>query len=47
MNGKALAAILAIVGVLTVLMGQGHNAQVTDFQSWKAKFNMNFNSQFE
>lgn len=47
MNGKALAAILTIVGVITAIIGGGHDAKVNDFQSWKAKYNMNFNSQFE
>ena len=48
MNGKALAAIFAILGLVSVLIGQGNTSnQATDFQAWKQKYNMKFESQFE
>jgi len=31
MDGKAIAAILTIVGVLTAIMGQGPSAKMSDF----------------
>ena len=48
MNGKALAALLAILGLLAAMIGQTQTqSEVSDFASWKAKFNMKFDSQFE
>ena len=48
MNGKALAALLAILGLFAALIGQAQpKSEVSDFAAWKAKFNMKFESQFE
>ena len=48
MNKKVLATLLALIGVISVFVGQTQtNNSVTDFQSWKSKYNMKFESQFE
>ena len=46
MNGKALAAILAIIGVITVMFN-GPKTEVSDFQAWKSKFGVTYESLFE
>ena len=48
MNGKVLAALLAIIGVISVFVGQAQtSSDVSDFQAWKQKFNIKYESQFE
>ena len=48
MNKKVLATLLALIGAISVFVGQTQtNNSVTDFQSWKSKYNMKFESQFE
>lgn len=48
MEGKALALLLAIVGILTALFtGMKPQPELTEFQQWKQKFNVEFDSMFE
>jgi C1A family cysteine protease len=48
MNSKTLAVLLAVMGALSVLYTQTKpESNLTEFQSWKAKFNMKFDSMFE
>ena len=48
MNGKALAAILTVVGIITAIIGGGQTQpELSQFQTWKSKFNMKFDSLFE
>ncbi len=48
MNGKQLAVLLAIVGAATVLFSQYENkSTLSEFQTWKSKFGITFESQFE
>lgn len=46
MNGKAIAAIMAIIGLVTVLLN-GSNPTMTPFQQWKTKFGVQYESLFE
>ena len=48
MNSKTLAVLLAVMGALSVLYNQTKpESDLTEFQSWKAKYNMKFDSMFE
>ena len=48
MNSKTLAVLLAVMGALSVLYTQTKpESNLTEFQSWKAKYNMKFDSMFE
>jgi cathepsin L len=48
MNSKTIAVLLAVMGALSVLYNQTQTeSTLTEFQSWKAKFNMKFESMFE
>lgn len=43
MNKKVLATLLALIGVISVFVGQAQtNNNVSDFESWKSKYNMKF-----
>ena len=48
MNAKTLALLLAIMGAVSVFYNQTQTESVlTEFQSWKAKFSMKFETMFE
>ena len=48
MNSKTIAVLLAVMGALSVLYNQTQTeSTLTEFQSWKAKYNMKFDSMFE
>ena len=48
MNSKTIALLLAVMGALSVLYNQTQTeSTLTEFQSWKAKYNMKFESMFE
>ncbi len=43
MNSKTIALLLAVMGAVSVLYNQTQTeSTLTEFQSWKAKFNMKF-----
>lgn len=48
MNSKTIAVLLAVLGAVSVLYNQTQTeSTLTEFQSWKLKFNMKFDSMFE
>lgn len=48
MNAKNLAIILALLGAVSVLYNQTQNStEATEFQSWKQKFGVKYESIFE
>lgn len=48
MNSKTIAVLLAVMGALSVLYTQTKTeSNLTEFQSWKAQYNMKFESMFE
>jgi C1A family cysteine protease len=47
MNGKQLAVLLAILGAAAVLFNQQTSNKVTEFEAWKAKFGITFESEIE
>ena len=48
MNGKQLATILALVGVVSIaLMGANQASQPSQFESWKKQFGVKYDSMFE
>ena len=48
MNSKTLAVVIALLGTLSVLYSQYEaKPELTAFASWKAKFNVKFESLFE
>jgi hypothetical protein len=48
MNSKTIALLLAVMGAVSVLYTQtGTESTLNEFQSWKSKFNMKFDSMFE
>lgn len=48
MDAKTLAILLAVIGAVSVLVNQTQSEpQLTQFQSWKAKFGKKFDSLFE
>ena len=48
MNTKTLAVILAMLGALSVLYNETQStSDLTEFQSWKLKFGVKYDSMFE
>jgi hypothetical protein len=47
MDTKLVALLLALIGAASVFYQAQQPAELTEFQSWKAKFNMKFDSMFE
>ncbi len=48
MNAKTIAVLLALAGALSVMLTQvQQETPLTQFGSWKAKYNMKFDSAFE
>ncbi len=48
MNSKTIAVLLAVLGAVSVLYNQTQaESTLTEFQSWKLKHNMKFDSMFE
>ena len=47
MNGKQLAVLLAFIGAAAVLLQHNQQSQVSEFESWKAKHSISYESMFE
>ena len=48
MNTKTLAVILAMLGALSVLYNETQSTpELSEFQSWKLKFGVKYESMFE
>lgn len=48
MNAKTLAVLLAVMSAVSVLYNQTQTeTTLTEFQSWKSKYNTKFESMFE
>jgi C1A family cysteine protease len=47
MNGKQIAVLLAVISAAAVLLNYQPTSSVSEFQSWKAKFGVKFESEFE
>lgn len=47
MNGKQLALVLAFVAATAVLLGQHQTSHVSEFEAWKTKHGITFESEIE
>ena len=47
MNGKQLAVLLAFIGAAAVLLQHNQPSQASDFEAWKAKHSVSYESMFE
>lgn len=47
MNGKQLAVLLAVISAAAVLLNQHSSPVVSEFEAWKARHGITFESQFE
>jgi len=47
MDTKLVALLIALLGAASVFFHAQQPAEMTEFQSWKSKYNIKFESMFE
>jgi hypothetical protein len=47
MNAQQIAALLAIIGAASILLGYQSTSEISEFEAWQHKFGMKFSSEFE